>query len=208
MMNPAGTLERGIGSPDSATGTRATSGGVKPPRVRRRVEFYEIVENGYISATLTAVRLRLREQFRLCASPLDQRLCQRQYLNDRRSQRVTTSGGKDLSQLRRTMSPCSHRFNVRARMLSCKTACLSVKSSSMEYELTVKESQPDAAGRPGVQPGWRAPTCPRKVLQVIPSTKDPVVSLRHRASPCPLTGSPQSAPARPFLRRTRLRGRR
>jgi len=83
-MNPAGTLERGMGSPDGATGTRATSGGVKSAGVGRRVD---IVGKGCVGATLAAVRLRLREQFRLCASPLDKRLCQSQCLNGRWSQR-------------------------------------------------------------------------------------------------------------------------
>ena len=82
-MSPAGGLVCGVGSPDGATGTRATVGGVESAGPGWGVEIDDVIENGRLRTTLTAVRLRLREQFRMRTSPLDQRLCQRQHLRDR-----------------------------------------------------------------------------------------------------------------------------
>jgi hypothetical protein len=88
-MNPAGGLVRGVGSPDGATGTRATVGGVESTGPGWGVEIYDMIENGRLRTTVTTVRLRLRKRFRMCASPLNQRLCQRKHLGDRRGSTST-----------------------------------------------------------------------------------------------------------------------
>jgi hypothetical protein len=178
-MNPAGTLERGIGSPDGATGARTTSGGVKPSGVCRRVEFYDLVENGCIGASLTAVRLRLREQFRMCASPLDQRLWQRQYLNDGRSQRVD-----DFRRKRLIATPADDE-SLFAHLFQCACQNAIVQDSVFVRPILVdgirvdrgKNLYPTQRAIPECNQDGGHPLVPEKVLQVIQSTKDPTVSL-------------------------------
>jgi hypothetical protein len=193
-MKPVGALVRGVGSPDGAAGTRATSGGVESTGPGWGVEIHDVVQNGCLRTTLMAVRLRLRDQFRMGKSPLDHRLCQRQRLGDRRGQRVRDFRWKRLIVTLADDELCSLIFfKVCARMLSCSTACLSVPFSSMEYELTVERIFTGRSGPSRSAPGWRAPTCPRKDSSGHTATNDPAVSLRHRAYPCALTGPPLRA---------------
>jgi hypothetical protein len=187
-MNPADTLERASGHPTDATGTRATSGGVKPAGGRRRVQFYDIVENGRIGVTLTTVHLRLREQFRRYASLLDQRLCQRHNQNHRRSQRVTTSGRKTYRNSGGRRGPVCASFSMRAP--ECYRAGQRVVRQILVDGIRVnreKKSLLDAAGVPECYRNGGHPLVSEKILQVIQSTKDPVDSLRHCASLCPPT---------------------
>ncbi|SER77351.1 hypothetical protein SAMN05216188_115115 [Lentzea xinjiangensis] len=194
-MNPAGGLVRGAGSPDGATGTRATVGGVESTGPGRGVEIDDIIENGRLRTTVTAVRLRLREQFRMRTSPFDQRLCQRQHLRDRRSQRVRDFRRK------RLIATLANDETLFAHLFQCARQNAIVQDSVFVRPILVdgirvdrgKNLYPTQRAVPECHQDGGYPLVPEKVLQVIQSTKDPVISLRHRASPCSLTGPPLRA---------------
>jgi hypothetical protein len=195
-MNPASGLASDVGSADGATGTRATVGRVKSTGPGREVEIDDVIEIGRLYTSLTVVRLRLREQFRMGASPLDQRLCQRQHLRDCLSQQVRDFRRKRLIEtLANDETLLAHVFNVRVRMLSCGTVqCVvcPILVDGIRVDRG-KNLYPTQRAVPECRQDGGYPLVLEKVLQVIQSAKDPVVSLRHRASPCSLSGPPMRA---------------
>ncbi len=200
-MNPAGTLVRGAGSPDGATGTRATSGGVEPAVTGRGVGIHDTIENGRLRTTVPAGRLRLEEQSRMGTSPLDQRLCQRQHLGDRLGRRVHDFRRK------RLIATLADDDPLFARLFQCARQNAIVQYSVFVRPILVDEIRvdrgktlyPDAAGRLG------GPHCApaRHVLrQALPRTccrGDRACSARPLRRPLPPLAKGVEPPA---LRRT------
>ncbi|SDM26380.1 hypothetical protein SAMN04488074_1196 [Lentzea albidocapillata subsp. violacea] len=93
----------------------------------------------YLAANPAAVRLSVRDEFRVRAKRDDQSLGQRQELQCFDLQRVRDRARKRLCAQVVQQSFDSHLFRcVRPGMLFCRSGCLPGDSSSMEYELAVE----------------------------------------------------------------------
>ena len=92
-------------------------------------------------------------------------------------------------------------FNVQARMLSCRTACLSDDSSPMEHELIVERISFRCMGPPeSVTRMAGAHLPPKRYFRFVQTPKEPLIPRLHSASPCALT-RPSRRARRPLVRR-------